>query len=202
MNRRNLLLRAVPGTLLLLVVGLVMVRLLFGEGLGPVERSVRALLGAWDMWQTPMVRPYEKPLARTPEGSLTIDWAERTYEKARERVNAMPEPVRRKEGALAYRRYCFHCHGPAGANRTIVGESFPFPLPDLRSKRIQGMDDKTLFEAITNGTKRSPALGSTTTPDERVLVIDYIRTLPGKKPVPFFPPRWVRPTQEPPAGKK
>ncbi len=203
MKRRSILFRASAGVLFLLVSGAVMVRLLFGDGLGPVERTVRAVLGAWDMWQTPMVRPYEKPLFHTPEGSLTVDWAEKTYEKARARVDAMPADVRRKEGRLAYRRYCSHCHGPAGAGRTIVAESFPFPLPDLRSRRIQGMDDKTLFEEITHGTKRSPALGSTTTPDERVLVIDYLRTLPGKKAVPFFPPKWVRPAQEPPGeGKK
>ena len=47
--------------------------LLFGDGCGPVERGLRAVLGTWDMWQSPAVMPHEKPLLEVPAPSGTAE---------------------------------------------------------------------------------------------------------------------------------
>ena len=45
------------------------IRIHYGDGLGFFERGFRGAIRAWDMWATPMDRPYEGEMRQTP--SLT-----------------------------------------------------------------------------------------------------------------------------------
>lgn len=171
--------------------------LLEGDGCGPVERGIRAGLGTWDMWETAMVSPYQTPLVAVPEGTVPVGGRRDTYEQARAVVDAMPPAERAERAKLTYRRYCHHCHGPNGDNRIIVGESFSFPLPDLRSDEIQGLTDDQIFESLTHGTKKMIPLAATLSGVDRLLAIVHLRTLKGRPSKPFFPRRWVEPAEQP-----
>ena len=114
---KRLLSRLLPALAVFVVAGFVF-SLLFGDGCGPVERGIRAALGTWDMWQTPMEAPFEEPLREMPEGVVAIGQGEDPFLRARAKVAKLDETARQKAAALAYRRFCHHCHGPNGDNRT------------------------------------------------------------------------------------
>jgi hypothetical protein len=181
----------------LVVAGGAMAGLLFGDGCGPVERTVRAALGTWDMWQTPAVHPHERPLRSVPDGAVPVDAPADEIAAAARELEALSPIERTERGRLAWRRYCHHCHGENGDNRVIAGESFGFALPDLREEEILEMEDEDLFGIISEGSGRMIALAATLTPLERLLAVHHLRTLADNPSRPFYPPRWVRPAQEP-----
>jgi hypothetical protein len=171
--------------------------LLTGDGCGPVERGIRAGLGTWDMWETAMVAPYQQPLGAVPEGSVPVGGDPESYATARRTIDALLPAERKLLAGQAFRQFCHHCHGPRGDNRIIVGESFGFALPDLRSDDIQNLADEQIFASLSVGTKRMISLAAMTTAVERVLAIEHLRTLKGAVSRPFYPPRWVQPAEQP-----
>ena len=57
-----------------------------------------------------------------------------------------------------------------------LGQSFS-PLPtDLRSPEVKALSDDALFQVISYGGKRSPALATTLSIDSRLAVIAFIRS--------------------------
>ncbi len=173
------------------------VSLLSGDGCGPVERGVRAALGTWDMWETPLVAPHQRPLHAVPAGTVPVGGRPQNLARARAAVAAMPAAEREQRAALVYRRACHHCHGENGDNRIIVGESFPFRLPDLRSDAVQGLTDSQIFDSLTRGSERMIPLAATLSARDRLLAISYLRSLKGRPSRPFFRPRWVDPAEQP-----
>ena len=171
--------------------------LLSGDGCGPVERGIRAGLGTWDMWDTAMVAPYQRPLSAVPDGVVPVGGRRDTFEAAQAALEAIPAAERDKRASLTYRRFCHHCHGPNGDNRIIVGESFGFHLPDLRSDKVQNLADVQIFEALSLGGEQMIPLAATISPLDRLLVIGYLRTLKGRPSRPFYRPRWVEPAEMP-----
>lgn len=173
------------------------VSLLSGDGCGPVERGVRAALGTWDMWQTPLVAPHQRPLHRVPAGAVPVGGPTQSLARARAAVVAMPAAARTERAARVYRRFCYHCHGPSGANRVIVAESFPFRLPDLRSDAVQGLSDSQIFDSLTHGRQRMIPLAATLDARDRLLAIEHLRRLKDEPARPFYPRRWVEPAEQP-----
>ncbi len=195
--RLKSLIKAVFPLLVVAAIGGFAVSLLQGDGCGPVERGIRAGLGTWDIWETASVSPYQTPLAGVPDGVVPVGGRMDTYERARATVDGMPSDVRSQRAAQVYRRFCHHCHGTNGDNRIIVGESFNFALPDLRSDRVQGLTDDQIFESLTNGTEKMIPLAATLSAVDRLLAIVHLRTLKGRPSEPFFKPRWVEPAEQP-----
>ena len=165
-----------------------------GDWFGGVERVAREAFHGWDMWETAAVQPYEKPLLAPVDGAVALERIA-GFAEARERVAEMPVEEREKRSALAYRRFCHHCHGPNGDARIIVGESFGVPVPDLRSPEIQAKTDSEIYESVSRGTERIIPLAPIMTPQDRVLAIEYVRGLAAARSVPFFEPRNVVPLE-------
>ena len=161
----------------------------------PPERAARAAMNGWDMWDTPAVSPYKAPLLPTPEDAVPTNYDKDPLATARAKVNAMPPEKRREAGALTFKRYCSHCHGPNGDGRSIVGESFSPRLPDLRSAATQARSDRMIFDMLMLGSERMVPLDDTVTPVEAVLGIDHVRTLAGAPSHPLFPPKSAKPLQ-------
>jgi hypothetical protein len=159
----------------------------------PPERALRAAVKGWDMWHTDAVSPYQSPMPAKPAGAIPVDYDHDPFATARAKVDAMPAPARRLAETTAYARYCSHCHGEHGDNRTIVGESFSPRLPDLRLAGTQAKADRELYGMLMHGTARMVPLDDTLTPIEAVSAIDHVRTLAGAPSRPLFPPKSIRP---------
>ncbi len=163
-----------------------------GDYLGPVERTMRSLTRDWDMWFTPSVRPHEAPLLPALAGTVPLA-GKVTYEKALAEMEAIPAGQRPARAALSYRRYCYHCHGPHGDGRIIVGESFDVPLPDLRRPATQQKTDAALFQQVMHGSANMIPLADTVPPAEALLALAHVRSLAGAPSEPFYPPRHAEP---------
>ncbi|HJX51483.1 MAG TPA: c-type cytochrome [Polyangia bacterium] len=160
----------------------------------PPERTLRAVLNGWDMWDTAAVMPYRAPMPAAPAGILPVD-AKDAFAAGKADWDKLSPQERRDRGQVAYRRYCHHCHGPSGDGRIIVGESFAPAVPDLRAPRAQGLDDWAVFNQLMRGSQNMIPLDDTLTPLEALLAISRMRTLAGAGSRPFFPPASTRPAQ-------
>jgi hypothetical protein len=165
-----------------------------GDWFGPLERVAREALMAWDMWATDAVRPYEAPMPSTPEGTVPVDGAQ-GFDEAREQWRNLTGEQRREGAALAYRRYCHHCHGASGDGRIIVGESLDAWMPDLRDASVQEQTNEELYEAIAGGFTLDLPLDRTMTPLEIMLAIDHVRSLRAAPSEPYFKPRSTQPIE-------
>ena len=135
------------------------------------------------MWQTPVIKPHEKPIPVITAGSVPFKGGEALFRAAA--VEALEPPVALTEpavialGKIAYRRYCYQCHGPNFDGYGTVGQSFAPPASDLRTAKIQSMPPGMLFKEISYGIPggRQPALATTMTPDERWPAIALVKSL-------------------------
>ena len=137
------------------------------------------------MWQTPAIRPYEKPLLVMKSGVVPVSGGEALYRTADPLTLLSPfdghSPEVIAEGQKAYFTYCQQCHGVNLDGQGTVGQSF-VPLPtDLRIPRVQQMADGLMFKEISYGVDRpgarQPALATTIFPDDRWKVIHYVKSL-------------------------
>jgi cytochrome c5 len=90
------------------------------------------------MWQTPAIKPHEKPIPVMAAGSVPVTGGEALYRTAvAETITPtflLTEPAAIAAGKTAYQRYCIQCHGQKFDGYGTVGQSFAPPPGDLRSK--------------------------------------------------------------------
>ena len=158
----------------------------------PFERTARELFNGWDMWDTAAVSPHKTPMPPSPAGVVPVGGRLQTYDRAAAELARLDLAARRARGQLAYRRYCHHCHGPAGDGRSIVGESFAPSIPDLRAVT---QTDRELFDVIMGGGGNMLPLASTLSALEAVLTISHVRALAGAPSRPVYAPKDTAPVR-------
>ncbi len=130
------------------------------------------------MWETPAIRPYEKPMPSMAAGVVPFSGGEvliRATLEAGEPSMDLESSFSLKQGERAYRSYCIHCHGKKMDGHGTVGQSFA-PLPrDFADLSDEEMEAKRLFHIISYGFKRIPALSTTMSVEDRWAVVRYIR---------------------------
>jgi mono/diheme cytochrome c family protein len=139
------------------------------------------------MWETPAVRPHEKPLLIMEAGIVPSHGGEARYRTAP--AESLTSPLARGnpedliKGKQLYFSFCAPCHGQFHDGKGTVGQSF-FPLPnDLRSEKIQRSSDGILFKDISYGIPggRQPPLATTIRVEDRWRIIAYLKSL-GQRP--------------------
>lgn len=135
------------------------------------------------MWRTPAIKPHENPIPVMAAGSVPVGGGEEFYRlvAAAELTPpvALTEPAAVALGKTAYQYYCIHCHGKNFDGYGTVGQSFAPKPEDLRSTRIQSLDDGKFFKEISFGIPggRQPPLATTMAVADRWRVIAYIKSL-------------------------
>jgi mono/diheme cytochrome c family protein len=163
-----------------------------GDWLGSLEREVRAGVNGFDMWATDAVRPYEDPMPPRVEGTVPTT-GRYSFEAGAREVATLPPDRRAQRGALVYRRFCHHCHGPDGDGRIIVGESLEVRPADLRAPAVQSQTDRQLYEHVTGGGRLMLPLAQTIAPADILLALRHVRALRGAPSRPHFEPQRTRP---------
>jgi mono/diheme cytochrome c family protein len=135
------------------------------------------------MWETPVVKPHEEPIAIMASGIVPFSGGEEQFRQADPLSLQAPfnlnEPQVIAAGQQGYVFYCIQCHGKHHDGNGTVGQSFA-PLPgNLRSAKVQNLPVGKLFHEISYGIPggRQPALASTISFDERWQIIAYIKSL-------------------------
>ena len=136
------------------------------------------------MRETPVVKPYERPLPIMQAGLVPVHGGEALYRAASSEslTSPMPsgDPKVIKEGAQQYVNFCQQCHGVNYDGIGTVGQSFA-PLPtDLRSPKVQSQSEGALFQHISygiGGSGRQPALATTIFMDDRWRIVAFVKSL-------------------------
>jgi hypothetical protein len=141
----------------------------------------------WRMRETPVVRPYEKPMLIMEEGVVPVSGSEVMFKATRGEDIKPPlnltDPAVIEAGSKLYFDFCFQCHGPNHDGKGTVGQSFS-PLPtDIRSGEIQALSAGVHFKEISYGIpgKRQPALATTIPVLDRWRIVAYIKSLGVRK---------------------
>jgi mono/diheme cytochrome c family protein len=135
------------------------------------------------MWETPAIRPHERPIAMAAVGIVPFDGGEirlrQTPDAELKAPFRLTEATQIEAGGKGYFTYCAQCHGKYHDGNGTVGQSFA-PLPgDLRSQKVQRMTAGTLFKEISYGIPggRQPALATTIAAHQRWQIIAYVQSL-------------------------
>ena len=133
------------------------------------------------MRETPAVKPYEKPLLVMEAGTVPFRGGEAVFRATDDGKLRSPladiDAAAVENGRKGYLTFCYQCHGPAYDGNGTVGQSFA-PLPtDLRSPKVQNATEGYLFQHISYGGERAPALATTITIKRRWEIVAFIQSL-------------------------
>jgi mono/diheme cytochrome c family protein len=110
-----------------------------------------------------------------------------------------------EKGKALYETYCLVCHGEQGKGDGPIATKIP-PPPSYKSERLMGFLPGRIFHVVTMGSNKMPSYAAQLSPDDRWLIITYVRDVlqgmpeaaPGSPdPVPAAPDA---PTPAPAAG--
>jgi len=124
-------------------------------------------------------RTLQAPVAKTiARGHLPFHYARGQDEAARagrELANPYaPTPEILDKGKGLYRIYCMVCHGAEGKGDGPIAGKIPTP-PSYRSDRVMAFPPGRIFHIVTMGGERMPSYAAQLTPDERWLVVTYVK---------------------------
>lgn len=151
--------------------------------------------GCNQMAQQPSSRANEDPQFEPPDGAVAVHEPLPLPDAVNARALESPLEATTQTiaaGRLAYRRYCWPCHGPTlNGEYAQVGPSFPTGRIDLTDPEIAKLSDGELFVFVALGTGNNPPLLGTMTDTELWETIAYLRAVwsdavepgppPGKK---------------------
>jgi mono/diheme cytochrome c family protein len=112
------------------------------------------------------------------------------------------------KGKALYETYCLVCHGAEGKGDGPIASKIPPPTA-YKSDRVMGFLPGRIFHVITMGSNKMPSYAAQLSPDDRWLIVNYVRAvlqeLPEAAPgspdqPPAAPPPGTPPA--PPAGDK
>ena len=139
---------------------------------------VMAMAWTRDMVAEPAALPQERPML-PPPGVLSV-----TGEPILDRIAAreqMTNPLASsprvlEQGKWLYEVYCDVCHGPEGRGDGPVGPLYPYTLPPLDSRYIQGYADGYMYSIIREGGYRMPGYADALSRTERWMLVHYLRS--------------------------
>ena len=121
-------------------------------------------------------KPYKAPVLAPPVGAVPITGKEVVSQES-ELKNPVPATAASlTEGKALFETNCLICHGQTSAERGPVGKKLVPPPPGLDHDMVKGLDDSTIFKAITFGFGRMPAFQSKLMPQERWNLVNFLRT--------------------------
>ena len=78
------------------------------------------------------------------------------------------------KGKVLYETYCLVCHGVEGKGDGPIASKIP-PPTSYKSERVMGFLPGRIFHVITLGSNKMPSYAAQLSPEDRWLIITYIR---------------------------
>jgi len=108
-----------------------------------------------------------------------------------------PTPPTLDKGKLLYETYCLVCHGAQGKGDGPISSKIP-PPPSYKSERLLGFLPGRIFHVITLGSNKMPSYAAQLSPEDRWLIITYVRAV--LQELPEAAPGSPDPVPAPPAA--
>jgi mono/diheme cytochrome c family protein len=85
-----------------------------------------------------------------------------------------PTPQILEKGKVLYQTYCLVCHGEEGKGDGPIASKIP-PPPSYKSDRLLAYPPGRIFHVITRGANKMPSYAAQLSPEDRWLIITYVR---------------------------
>jgi mono/diheme cytochrome c family protein len=121
-------------------------------------------------------KPYKAPVLAPPADAVPVTGKELVSQDAELKNPVEPTAASLSQGKALFDVNCAMCHGHASAERGTVGKKLVPPPPGLDRDLVRSRSDSHIFKAITFGFGRMPAFKDKLMPEERWLVVNYLRT--------------------------
>jgi mono/diheme cytochrome c family protein len=121
-------------------------------------------------------KPYEAPVLSPPAGAVPTTGKEIISQDSVVKNPVASTPESLAEGKTLFETNCLICHGRTSAARGPVGNKLNPPPPGLDHDMVNGLNDSTIFKAITFGFGRMPAFQDKLQPGERWSLVNFLRT--------------------------
>ncbi len=136
-----------------------------------------------DMMVSPAVKAQDddaNSMKLPPEGTVPQGWTPYRMKSAEEAAEKLKNPFERSlentmKGQKLYLTYCVSCHGAAGDGKGLIAEKWPAPIPGLTTKIVRDFKDGHIYHIVTVGRGLMSSYASQIRPDDRWLIINYIR---------------------------
>ena len=123
-------------------------------------------------------KPYKAPVLAPPAGSVPVSGKELVTQESELKNPVAPTASVIAQGKTLFDINCAMCHGQTSAERGPVGKKLIPPPPGLDHDMVKGLNDSTIFKAVTFGFGRMPAFQNKLTPQERWKLVNFLRTRP------------------------
>ena len=188
--------RTVRGTLLAVTAAAL---LLLASGCLAKSGNYAPIDWAAEMHYTQTYRPQEPPRLDSPPGAVPFKFADDARALTREPAidpqdytslvnpragDAAAGAPRHAEAVELYRWNCSHCHGMEGEGNGRVNDFLTaysyVPVPDLSDEATVEKTDGDIYGILRDGVVVMPAFGNLLPPEDRWLLVDYVRELQGR----------------------
>jgi mono/diheme cytochrome c family protein len=121
-------------------------------------------------------KPYKAPVLSPPADAVPVSGKEIVSQESELRNPVKPTAESLSLGKTLFEINCLICHGQTSAERGRVGQKLVPPPPGLDHDMVKGLNDSTIFKAITFGFGRMPAFQDKLAPMERWSLVNFLRT--------------------------
>jgi mono/diheme cytochrome c family protein len=121
-------------------------------------------------------KPYKAPVLSPPAGAVPVSGREIVSQESELNNPVTPTAESLSLGKALFDTNCALCHGQTSGERGPVGKKLVPPPPGLDHDMLKGLNDSTIFKAITFGFGRMPAFKDKITPQERWSLVNFLRT--------------------------
>jgi mono/diheme cytochrome c family protein len=87
-----------------------------------------------------------------------------------------PTPPTLERGKALYQIYCQVCHGAEGKGDGPIASKIP-PPPSYKADRLLQFTPGRIFHVITMGSNKMPSYAAQLSPDDRWLIVNYVRAV-------------------------
>lgn len=144
-----------------------------------------------DMFISPAIRAQDddpNSMKLPPEGTVPRGFQPYKILLAEEAEVKLKNPFPKTEETVAkgkalYMTYCFPCHGAQGDGKGPVSVKWPAPIPNFTNQRVRGLKDGFYFHLMTVGRGLMGSYAVQIKPEDRWLIVNFIRDLQEKSPV-------------------
>ncbi len=144
-----------------------------------------------DMMVSPSVKAQDddpNSMKLPPEGSIPQGWEPYRMKSAEEAAAKLTNPYEKNvenmvKGQKLFLTYCLPCHGAVGDGKGPIAEKWPAAIPALTTKIVRDYKDGHIYHIVTAGRGLMGSYASQIQPNDRWLIINYIRHLQENSPV-------------------
>jgi mono/diheme cytochrome c family protein len=144
-----------------------------------------------DMMVSPAVKAQDddpNSMKLPPEGTIPQGWTPYNMKSPEEAAAKLTNPYEKNmentlKGQKLFLTFCVPCHGAKADGKGTIAEKWPAAIPALTTQNARNYKDGYIYHIITMGRGLMGSYASQVRPEDRWLIINYLRHVQDNTPV-------------------